>query len=126
MMLPMILSLALTVAIFIISLLFKIAGKFKLTLPLIYLLLTGTVLNKWASDNEALAFIILFLLYMVSLIRWLSAVRKSRQEKQYYHSLTEDMHWQIERAKEQNIPLSSLYFDNQGNLRFQNTNEFVI
>ncbi len=126
MMLPMIFSLALTVALFIISLLFKIAGKFKLTLPLFYLLLTGTILNKWASANETLAFTILFLLYAVSLFQWLSSIRKSRQEKKYYHSLQEDMNWQIERAKEQNIPLSSLYFDSHGNLRFQDTNEFVI
>ena len=126
MMLPMILSLALTVAFFIISLLFKIAGKFKLTLPLLYLFLTGTVLNKWSSANETLAFTILFFLFAISLLQWLSVIRKSRQEKKYYHSLQEDMNWQIEMAREQNIPLSSVYFDTNGNLRYQDTNEFVI
>lgn len=125
MMLPMILSLALTIALFIISLLFRLAGKFKLTLPLLFLFLTGTVLNKWASANETLAFTILFLLYAVSLLQWVSAVRKSRQEKKYYHSLQEDMHWQIEKAREQNIPLDSVFFDTKGNLRYQDTNEFV-
>lgn len=126
MMLPMLLSLALTVALFIISLLFKIAGKFKLTRPLLYLFLTGTVLNKWASANETLAFTILFFLFAISLLQWLSVVRKSRQEKKYYHSLQEDMNWQIEKAREQNIPLSSVYFDTNGNLRYQDTNEYVI
>lgn len=57
-----VLSFSITFGIMALSILFKIAGKIHLTLPLLYLLLTATVLNKWASSHEVLAFIILFTL----------------------------------------------------------------
>ena len=56
----MFLSLGLTVLLMILSLIFKIAGKLRLTLPLVYFLLIATVLNPWAATHEKLALGILF------------------------------------------------------------------
>ena len=40
-------SLVITIAIFLISLLFRIAARLNLTLPLFYFLAVSTVLNRW-------------------------------------------------------------------------------
>ena len=55
-------SLGISAVLLILSLLFRLAGKFRLTLPLLYFLLTATVLNPWAAAHETLAFAILFCL----------------------------------------------------------------
>ena len=49
-------SLGISAVLLILSLLFRLAGKFRLTLPLLYFLLTATVLNPWATAHETLAF----------------------------------------------------------------------
>ena len=54
------LSLGISAVLLILSLLFRLAGKFRLTLPLLYFLLPATVLNPWAAAHETLAFAILF------------------------------------------------------------------
>lgn len=54
------LSLGISAVLLILSLLFRLAGKFRLTLPLLYFLLTATVLNPWAAAHETLAFAILY------------------------------------------------------------------
>ena len=51
-------SLVVTVALFLISLLFRIAARLNLTLPLLYFLAVSTILNPWAASHEKLAFAI--------------------------------------------------------------------
>lgn len=121
-----ILSLSITFGIMLLSVLFKMAGKLHLTFPLLYLLLTATVLNKWASSHEALAFIILFALVGLSVFRWIRSLRDSQKEKRYYKAVKEDIRWQTERARQMNIPIDSVHFDNQGNMRYTLNNELVI
>ena len=53
-------SLVVTVALFLISLLFRIAARLNLTLPLLYFLAVSTILNPWAATHEKLAFAILY------------------------------------------------------------------
>src|SRR5699024_11413368 len=60
--------------------LFRLAGKFRLTLPLLYFLLTATVLNPWAAAHETLAFAILFCLLALSVISWLFSLRNALRE----------------------------------------------
>ena len=45
-------SLVVTVALFLISLLFRIAARLNLTLPLLYFLAVSTILNPWAATHE--------------------------------------------------------------------------
>lgn len=35
------------------------------------------------------------------------------------------MSWQIQRARERGIPFDSVYFDSQGNMRYNDTDEIV-
>lgn len=121
-----IISLSITFGMMLLSILFKLAGKIRLTLPLLYLLLTATVLNKWASSHEVLAFIILFILVGLSVFRWIRSICNNQNEKKYYKAVTEDLLWQTERVKQLGIPLDSVHFDSQGNLRYNINNELVI
>ena len=121
-----VLSISITFGIMILSILFKIAREIRLTLPLLYLLLTATVLNKWASAHETLAFIILFALVGFSVFRWICSLRKNHKEKNYCRAVNEDILWQTERARQLGIPLDSVHFDSQGNMRYNLNNELVI
>ena len=121
-----VLSFSITFGIMALSILFKIAWKIRLTLPLLYLFLTATVLNKWASSHEILAFIILFALVGLSVFRWIRYIFKNQNEKKYYNAVNEDIRWQTERARQLGIPLDSVHFDSQGNMRYNMNNELVI
>ena len=121
-----VLSFSITFGIMALSILFKIAWKIRLTLPLLYLFLTATVLNKWASSHEILAFIILFALVGLSVFRWIRYIFKNQNEKKYYNAVNEDIRWQTERARQLGIPLDSVHFDSHGNMRYNINNELVI
>lgn len=121
-----VLSLSITFGILLLSVLFKIAGKLRLTLSLLYLLLTATVLNKWAASHEILAFIILFALIGLSVFRWIRALHNNQKEKRYIKTIQEDILWQTEHAKQMHIPFDSVHFDSQGNMRYNTNNELVI
>ena len=106
-------SLGITAILIILSLIFKIAGKLRLTLPLLYFLLTATVLNPWATAHEKLALTILYGLIALSVISWLFALKKHLPDRRYYKALEEDMSWQIKRARKNGIPMDTVYFDSQ-------------
>ena len=109
----------------ILSLLFRLAGKFRLTLPLLYFLLTATVLNPWAAAHETLAFAILYGLLALSVISWLFSLRNTIRDRRYYKALGEDMSWQVRRARNNGIAMDTVYFDSTGNMRYKDTNEVV-
>lgn len=118
-------SLILTAVLIILSFAFKIAGKLRLGIPLVYFLLVSTVLNKWAAAHEPLALGILFALIIICVISWLFSLKNFIQEKRYYKAMKDDMSWQIERARNKGVPLDSVYFDSHGNMRYQDTHEIV-
>ena len=115
------LSLGLTVLLMILSLLFKIAGKLGLALPLIYFLLVSTILNPWAARHESLAFAILFLLIALSVIRWMFALKDVISEYRYQKHVKEDIAWQIKQARNKGIPLDSVYIDDDGTMRYSDS-----
>lgn len=118
-------SLGIPILLLILSLLFRLAGKLRLTLPLLYFLLTATFLNKWAAAHETLAFAILYLLLVFSIISWLFSLKNALRDRRYYKAMEEDMSWQIDRARKNGIPMDSVYFDSTGNMRYKDTNEIV-
>ena len=118
-------SLIVTVALFLISLLFRIAARLNLTLPLLYFLAVSTILNPWAASHEKLAFAIFYLLTAFSVLSWISALRCKWQEHQYYKAMKDDMSFQISRARQRGIPLDSVHFDSHGNMRYNNSNNIV-
>lgn len=119
------LSFGITILLFLLSLIFKVAGKLRLTMPVIYFLLISTVLNKWAAANEKLSLAILFGLVGLTLISWLFSLKNVISDRRYARALEADIAWQINRARERGIPLDSVYFDGSGNMRYKDTNEHV-
>lgn len=118
-------SLGIFAVLLILSLLFRLAGKLRLTLPLLYFLLTATVLNPWAVAHETLAFAILYGLLAFSVISWLFSLRNAIRDRKYYKALEEDMSWQVRRARNNKIAMDTVYFDSTGNMRYKDTNEVV-
>ena len=118
-------SLGISVVLLFLSLIFRLAGKLRLTLPLLYFLLTATVLNPWAAAHETLAFAILYGLLAFSVISWLFSLRNAIRDRRYYKALEEDMSWQVRRARNKGIAMDTVYFDSTGNMRYKDTNEVV-
>ena len=118
-------SLGISAVLLFLSLIFRLAGKFRLTLPLLYFLLTATVLNPWAAAHETLALAILFCLLALSVISWLFSLRNVIRDQKYYKALEEDMSWQVNRARRNGISMDSVYFDSAGNMRYKDTKEIV-
>lgn len=121
-----IISLCLTVGLIIFSFIFKVAGKIRLTIPILCFLLFSTVLNRWAGEHETLAFIILFSLLGLTVISWIvsliKAIRRNRDEK--YHE--DDVAWQIRRAREMGEPLDKIQFNEHGDLLDPRTGKPVV
>lgn len=80
MQLSLLFSFIFSIAWRVLSFLFWIARKLHLTLPLTYLLLTATFLNSWAASHEKIAFVILFALLGLSVIRWIFSIKKFLQD----------------------------------------------
>lgn len=118
-------SLGISAVLLFLSLIFRLAGKLRLTLPLLYFLLTATVLNPWAAAHETLAFAILYGLFALSIISWLLSLRNAIRNRRYYKALEEDMSWQVKRARNNGIAMDTVYFDSTGNMRYKDTNEVV-
>ena len=121
-----IISLCLTAGLLILSFIFKVAGKIRLTIPILCFLLFSTVLNKWAGEHETLAFIILFSLLGLTVLSWImsliNAIRRKRDEKY----LEDDVAWQIRRAREMGVPLDKIQFNEHGDLLDPRTGEPVV
>lgn len=118
-------SIGISVVLLFLSLIFRLAGKLRLTLPLIYLILTATVLNPWAAAHETLAFAILYGLLAIAAISWLFSFKNAIRNRNYYKAMEEDMSWQIKRARDNGIAMDTVYFDSNGNMRYKDTNHIV-
>ena len=119
-------SLVVTVALFLISLLFRIAARLNLTLPLLYFLAVSTILNPWAASHEKLAFAILYLLTAFSVLSWIfrSATQMAGTSilQSYERSICPS---RFPRARQRGIPLDSVHFDSQGNMRYNDSKDIV-
>jgi hypothetical protein len=121
-----IISLCLTAGLLILSFIFKVAGKIRLTIPIICFLLFSTVLNKWAGEHETLAFIVLFSLLGFTVLSWIVSLIKAIRRKRDEKYLEEDAAWQIRRAREMGVPLDKIQFNEHGDLLDPRTGEPVV
>ena len=66
-------SLIITVFVQVFYLIFKIAQKCKLTLPLVYLLIVtiSTFFSRWVPEHESLVLTGLYILIGVTVLRWI-------------------------------------------------------
>ena len=121
-----VISLCLTAGLLILSFIFKVAGKIRLSIPIICFLLFSTVLNKWAGEHETLAFIILFSLLGLTVLSWIVSLIKAIRRKRDEKYLEDDAAWQIRRAREMGVPLDKIQFNENGDLLDPRTGEPVV
>ena len=112
------LSFVVSVGLMILSFVFRLAGKLRITLPVAYFLLISTVLNPWAAAHEKLAFAILFILLGFSLISWIRSFKEYWDERQYYKTMKEDIAWQARTARERGLSTRDCYIDSEGTMRY--------
>lgn len=123
-----ILSLCLTVGMLLLSLAFKVAGKLRLGIPLLYVIAAAvsTFFTQWTTDHETLVFIGLYIIIGLTVISWIVSLVRAIQRKQNEKYFEEDVAWQIRRAREMGIPLDKVKFNEQGALLDPRTGKPVI
>lgn len=124
-----ILSVAFTVVMLALSIIFKVAGKPRLTLPVIFFLLMAFPFNKWASANETLVWAILGGLIALCLLSWIvslvKAIKQRRFEKESAEARLDYMQWQREKAHALGYFDMDVFYDEDGNIRDTQTKERI-
>lgn len=128
MLIAAILSLSMTVGMFILSLIFKVAGKLRLGIPLFYIVaaVISTFFTQWTTDHETLVFIGLYILIGLTVLSWIVSLIKAIQRKRNEKYFEDDIAWQIQRAREMGIPLDKIKFNDHGDLLDPRTGEPVV
>ena len=113
-----ILSISFSVIIFTFSLIFKVAGKLRLTLPLIYFLAAtiSTFYTDWTTKNESKVLLGLYILRGLVALSWMYSLIKKIKSKRSNRFEDDFISWQIQRARELGVPLNSITFDEKNNL----------
>ena len=113
-----ILSISFSVIIFTFSLIFKVAGKLRLTLPLIYFLAAtiSTFYTDWTTKNESKVLLGLYILIGLVALSWMYSLIKKIKSKRSNRFEDDFKSWQIQRARELGVPLNSITFDEKNNL----------
>ena len=78
----------LSIAMLIISIIFKLAAVFRLTIPLLYVIAMNTFWRSWYQVHQSLSDIIFFVLlglvvlsWIISLVRKIQSIFQKRQEE---------------------------------------------
>lgn len=123
-----VISLGATLILLMVSVAMKLAGKLRLSLPFIYLLVAviSTFFTRWTTEHEQLVLYGLYALIALSILSWLKSLKDFISEKRYAKAVEEDVSWQVQQAKERGIPLDQVYVDSQGTLRYNETDEPII
>ena len=71
-----------SVVLLLLSLVFRVAAKLRLTLPIIYIILMAFVFNDWADKHEVLSIGILIVILVLVVISWIySFIKAIRNRK---------------------------------------------
>ena len=111
-------KLVVTLGMFILSALFRIAAKLRLTIPVLYILAAGvsSIFTDWVGQHEQLILVGLYVQLAVVALSWIvTAVRVIRDRRSEGWE-EDDISWQIRRARELGVPLDSVCFDGSNNL----------
>lgn len=121
-------SLSISALLLILSMAFKVAGKLRLTLPLLYFLaaVVSTFFTDWTSKHEQLVLYGLYALIALVIISWVISLVKVIRRKQSEKTLEEDVAWQINRARELGIPIGEVLIDSDGTVLDAKTRQPLI
>lgn len=109
---------AISAGLFILSLIFKVAGKTRLTLPLLYFLaaVVSTFFTDWTTRNEKWVLLGLYVLIGLVVISWIVSFIKVLKQKRRNYYEEDFIGWQIRKAREMGVPLDRVTFDDNNNL----------
>lgn len=104
--------------VFLLSAVFKIAAKLRLTIPVLYILAAGvsTMFTDWVGQHEQLILFGLYAQLAVVALSWVVTAVKAIRERSQESFEEEDIAWQIRRARGLGVPMDSIRFDNSNNL----------
>ena len=110
--------LILTLGIFLLSAVFKLAGKLRLTIPALYILAAAvsTLFSDWVCQHEQLVAIVLYIQLALVAFSWVITLVKKIREKLNGDFEESDIAWQLRRARELGVPLDNIRFDSSNNL----------
>ena len=111
-------KLIVSLGVFALSVVFKIAAKLRLTVPVLYILAAGvsTVFTDWVGQHEQLILFGLYAQLGVVALSWVVTAVKAIQDRSQGYYEADDIAWQIRRARELGVPLDSIRFDSSNNL----------
>ena len=111
-------KLIVSLGVFVLSVVFKIAAKLRLTVPVLYILAAGisTVFTDSVSQHERLILFGLYAQLAVVALSWVITAVKVIQNRSHGSFEEDDIAWQIRRARELGVPLDSVSFDSSNNL----------
>ena len=111
-------KLVVTLGMFILSALFRIAAKLRLTIPVLYILAAGvsSIFTDWVSQHEQLIFVGLYVQLAVVALSWIVTAVRAIRDRCSESWAEDDISWQIRRARELGVPLDSVSFDGSNNL----------
>lgn len=106
------------IAIIFFSLVLRAAGKLRLTIPLLYIILLATVFNEWAAKNETLSIVIFGALMALVVASWVVTIVRTvrswfdggREEKDMEKILL----YQLQKAHEQGVPADKMRVNSVG------------
>ena len=121
----LLLSLCISIGLAVLSLILKVAGKLRLTIPVLHLLIVSfsTPFNGWVSQHEKLVMAGFYFLLAAVILSWIVTLVRTIRHRRF---MEEDMIWQIHRAREQGVPMDGITFDENGSLIDPRTGEPVI
>ena len=111
-------KLIVSLVVFALSAVFKIAAKLRLTIPVLYILAAGisTVFTDWVSQHEKLILFGLYAQLVLVALSWVITAVKAIQNRNQDNCEEDDIAWQLRRARELGVPLDSIRFDSANNL----------
>lgn len=111
-------KLIVSLVVFALSAVFKIAAKLRLTIPVLYILAAGisTVFTDWVSQREKLILFGLYAQLILVALSWAITAVKAIQNRNQDSCEEDDITWQLRRARELGVPLDSIRFDSSNNL----------
>lgn len=111
-------KLIVTLGVFLLSAVIKIAAKLRLTIPALYILAAGisTMFTDWVGQHEQLILFGLYAQLGIVALSWVVTAVKALRERSMGNYEEDDIVWQIRRARELGVPMDSVRFDSSNNL----------
>ena len=111
-------KLIVTLGVFLLSAVFKITAKLRLTIPALYILAAGisSLFTDWVGQHEQLILFGLYAQLGVVALSWVVTAVKALRERSMGNYEEDDIAWQIRRARELGVPMDSVRFDSSNNL----------